>query len=158
MQVDAVTVDVRPLRLARPESFDQPKIPLPSGGAGNGSIYAKNKQFVARLDLGARGITARSAIRLVVDPGGEESRRHSVRRAHSMQFGSGRTTDRSAHCRRPADAVDYRILGPRTPGHQPAVAVPDGLQPEGQLHLDARTRTRSRLGTSSSTSTRRCRT
>lgn len=28
-------------------STDQPSIPLPSGGGGNGTIYAKNKQFVA---------------------------------------------------------------------------------------------------------------
>jgi Carboxypeptidase regulatory-like domain/TonB-dependent Receptor Plug Domain/TonB dependent receptor len=27
-------------------TFDQPNIPLPSGGAGNGAIYARNKQFV----------------------------------------------------------------------------------------------------------------
>ena len=28
------------------KTFDQPGIPLPSGGAGNGDIYARNKQFV----------------------------------------------------------------------------------------------------------------
>jgi hypothetical protein len=28
------------------KTFDQPNIPLPSGGAGNGDIYARNKQFV----------------------------------------------------------------------------------------------------------------
>jgi hypothetical protein len=40
------------------DTFDQPNIPLPSGGAGNGSIYAKNKQFV----LGSTWVRASSLL------------------------------------------------------------------------------------------------
>ena len=36
---------------------DQPNVPLPSGGAGNGRIYARNRQFV----LGATSITWRTS-------------------------------------------------------------------------------------------------
>ncbi len=47
------------------------------------------------------------------------------------------TADRSARRRRPADAADHRLFGSRPPGDQPAVAVPDRVQSEDQLHLAA---------------------
>ena len=51
-----------------------------------------------------------------------------------------------------------RLLRPRPPGHQPAVAVPDGLQPEAQLHPQRRAALAEDRATSSSTSRPRCRT
>ena len=53
---------------------DQPNIPLPSGGAGNGHIYARNRQFVLGAHLGVEpDVAARGAFRLLVDRGREGS-------------------------------------------------------------------------------------
>ena len=49
-----------------------------------------------------------------------------------------RSADRSARGRRAADAAHHGLSRSRPPGDQPAVAVPDGLQPEGELHVDRR--------------------
>ncbi len=92
-----------------------------------------------RRDLHAgRDVAARGALRLVNDEGGQESggagRRPAARRGGVWHH---RPAHRSARRRRPADAADHRLLGPRAPGDQPAVAVPDGVQSEDQLHLAA---------------------
>ena len=116
---------------------DQPNIPLPSGGAGNGHIYARNRQFV----LGSTWtpttpIAARSRASAIRGRRRARIRRRSAADSAFDQFGlPGLPTD-PPHRRRPADAADHRLLGSRPPGDQPAVAVPDRLQPEDQLHLD----------------------
>ena len=70
-------------------TFDQPNIPLPSGGAGNGSIYAQQQTVRARLDLGRRASSLLEvAVRLLVDAGGEESAGARLRRARSISSGS----------------------------------------------------------------------
>ncbi len=115
---------------------DQPNIPLPSGGARQRPHLRAQPAARARRDLGAEhDVAARSAIRLLLDAGGQESAgaRHAER---VRRVRPARPARRRAHRRRPADASHHRILGPRTPGHEPAVAVPDGLQPEDQLHVD----------------------
>ena len=117
-------------------TFDQPNIPLPSGGAGNGDIYAHNKQFV----LGATWIGGSSLLEARFGysrtragknpPGlGIAQRARSVRPAGSP--------DRQPHRRRPPDAGHRRLLRSRAAGYEPAVAVSDRLQSEDQLHLDA---------------------
>ena len=119
------------------DTFDQPVIPLPSGGSGNGSIYAKNRQMV----LGTTWTPSGSSL-LEVRFGyswtqagknppalGTRQRAGAVRTAGSAR--------RSAHLRRPADDSHHRLLGSRPPGDESAVAVSDRLQPEGELHVDA---------------------
>ena len=115
---------------------DQPNIPLPSGGAGNGHIYARNRQLV----LGStwtpttrRCSRCASAIR---GPQAARIRRRSASASALDAVRPARPADRRPHRRRPADAGDHRLLRSRPPGDQSAVAVPDGLQPEGELHLD----------------------
>ena len=110
---------------------DQPPIPLPSGGGGNGNIYTRNKQLVARHDLrrratdrcsrsGSAGRTRRAA----------RIRRRSARRT---RFGiTGLPTDARIAGGLPSQAISG-YSGVRPPGHQSAVAVPDGLEPEDQL-------------------------
>ena len=55
------------------DTFDQPPLPLPSGGAGNGTIYARNKQLALGTHLRRRAIVAaRGPLRLVDDAGRQE--------------------------------------------------------------------------------------
>ncbi len=128
------------------------------GARGNGTIYARNKQ----LALGTTWVAsphfpARIPLRLVDDAGRQESAGarfdQRVRRVRHP-----RAADRSPDCRRTAHPVDHRLLGPRTPGHQSAVAVPDGLQSQGELHVAGRRALDEERATSSSGSTRKCRT
>ena len=116
---------------------DQPNIPLPSGGAGNGHIYARNRQFV----LGATWMpTAQSLLEVRFGYSWTQAGKNPPALGSAQRLRSVRLPglpDRSAHRRRAADAGHHRLLRPRTPGDQPAVAVPDRLQPEGQLHLVA---------------------
>ena len=69
-----------------------------------------------------------------------------------------RPAERSARRGWSADAAHHRILRPRSPGDESAMAVSDRVQPEGELHVVARVATRSRAGTSSSTFRPKCRT
>ena len=93
----------------------------------------------AARDSGSRGhpraiLAARGALRVV----GHAGRQIPLRPGHHLCLRRVRArgpADRSAHCRRTADAADHGVFGSRPPGHQPAVAVSDGLQPEDQLHL-----------------------
>ena len=108
--------------------FDQPTIPLPSGGGGNGETYVRNKQFSGGLTYTPeRHVAARGALRLVEHRGRQESPA-LVRRPGAARPGlrHHRPADRPARRGRPADAAHHRLLGPRPPGDQPAVAVPDG--------------------------------
>ena len=111
---------------------DQPNIPLPSGGAGNGHIYARNRQFV----LGSTWTPTDS--RCSKCDSATRGRARTAGARQRQRAGSVRTwgCHRSAHRRRAPDTADHRILRSGTPGDEPAVAVPDGLQPEDQLHLD----------------------
>ena len=135
------------------DTYDQPNIPLPSGGAGNGHIYAATSSSCSAR----RGCRATSLL--------EARFGYSWTQAGKNPPALG-TTARSISSGCPGLPTDDRIAGglptqlitrllrPRPPGHQPAVAVPDRLQPEDQLHVDDAARTRSRPATSSSTSTR----
>ena len=134
---------------------DQPPIPLPSGGGGNGNIYTRNKQLVLGTTCHAeQHVAARSALRLVEHAGRQEpaGARLDGRLRHH------RAADRPAHRRRPAVAGHHRLLGVRPAGDQPAVAVPDGVEPEGQLLVADGPPVAQGRATSSSTSTSRCRT
>ena len=85
-------------------TFDQPTIPLPSGGAGNGAIYARNRQAVFGDDLDAeRVVAARSAVRLFVDAGRQEPAGARQRQRAGAVRPAG-AAERPAHLRRPADA------------------------------------------------------
>ena len=82
---------------------DQPNIPLPSGGAGNGHIYAKNRQLVG----GATWVTTTCRCsKCGSDTPGrrpERTRRRLARRAHrtsSVCRGCRQTAESPAVCRR----------------------------------------------------------
>ncbi len=116
---------------------DQPNIPLPSGGGGNGHIYARNRQFVLGTHLGADDdVAARGPVRLVVDRGGQESAGARDAPARSTQFGlPGLPTDSRIAGGLPTQIITgFSDLGRQATN--PAVAVSDRLQPEGELHLD----------------------
>ncbi len=151
-------VDVRPLRLARRRHRRPADLPLPSGGAGNGTIYARNKQ----LALGATWVPERRRCSKCASAG----RAPKAARIPPALGSTGaldslwhlRPADRPAHRRRlPTQIITgYSDLGRQATN--PQWQYPDGLQPEGQLHLARWRRTRSRPATSSSASTPRCRT
>ena len=109
-------------------------------------IYARNRQFVARLDVDAR---RQSLLEVRFGYSWTQAGKNPPALGSGSALGSVRNpgaADRSAHRRRPADAAHHRLLGPGTPGHQPAVAVSDGLQPEDQLHVaDGRALAQERL-------------
>ena len=89
-------------------------------------------------DLHAVGdIAARGALRLVEDAGGEEpgGARFDV---GARRLRHHRAADGSPRRGRAADAAHHGLQRPGAPGDQSAVAVPDGLQPEGELHVARR--------------------
>ncbi len=107
------------------------RIPLPSGGGGNGNIYARSKQ----LAFGATYIPSdRSLLEVRFGWSNTEAGKNPPGLGTPADFGISRPADRPAHRRRPAVADHHGILGVRASGDQPAVAVPDRLQPEDQLH------------------------
>ncbi len=118
--------------------FDNPNIPLPSGGAGNAFTYARNKQLALGTTYMPTGLSLLeirfgwSNDRRREGPGRDRDGQRARRLRHR------RPADRSARRRRPADAADQRVQRPRPAGDQPAMAVPHGLQPEGELHLAGR--------------------
>ena len=113
---------------------DQPNIPLPSGGAGNGLIYARNRQLVLGTTWTPSGqslLEARFGYSWT-----QAGKNPPALGSDSAPISSAcRAADRPAHRRRAPDPGHHRLLGSRTPGDQSAVAVPDRLQPEDQLHL-----------------------
>ena len=116
---------------------DQPTIPLPSGGGGNGDIYARNKQFV----LGATCVPTRPsllevALRLV-----EHARPARIRRRSASPSALDAVRHRRA-CRptpRIAGGLPTQIItGYSDLGRQatnPQWQYPDRLEPEDQLHV-----------------------
>ena len=120
------------------DTVDQPNIPLPSGGAGNAFTYATNKQF-------ATGFTwARSGTSLLE---GRFGWGDTVAGKNPAALGTTSALDaygitglptRSARRGRPAHATDHRLRRPRAPGDQPAVAVPDVVESQDQLHVAGR--------------------
>ena len=135
---------------------DQPPIPLPSGGGGNGNIYARNKQLVLGTTYVAeRSVAARSALRLVEHAGRQEPA--GARHRPTTSASRGLPTDPRIAGGLPSESITG-YSGVRPPGDQPAVAVPDGVESEGQLLVADGHASRSRPATSTSTSTSRCRT
>ncbi len=121
---------VRPLRLAQPEHQ--------RSAAGTAAVRRRRqRQHLHPQQAAGSGdhlhrvgaLAARGPLRLVEHAGRQEST--GARQLRQLQH--LRTADRSAHRRRPAVAGDHRLHGVRTPGDQPAVAVPDRVEPEGQL-------------------------
>ena len=91
-----------------------------------------------RFDLVAdEQLAVRVPLRLVGYHGGQESSGAWLGQRRGSVW-HHRPADRRACRRRSADAAHHRLLEPRPPGDEPAVAVPDGLQSEDQLHPDAR--------------------
>ena len=119
--------------------FDQPPIPLPSGGAGNARDLRHQQAARGRHDLRAVGdVAARGALRLVATrrPGKNPAALGSTSALDAYGI-TGLPTDPRVSGGLPTQIITGSQR-PRPPGHQPAVAVPDGLQPEGQLHVDRR--------------------
>jgi hypothetical protein len=91
---------------------DQPPIPLPSGGGGNGNIYTRNKQLVLGTTYIASRIAARGPLRLVEHEGGKNPPALGA----ADNFGiSGLPTDAAspAACRRRPSAATPRSAGRR---------------------------------------------
>ena len=115
------------------KTFDQPNIPLPSGGAGNGNIYARNRQVVF-------GATWTPSGRSLLEARFGYSWTQAGKNPPGLgtdsaltQFGlPGLPTDPRIAGGLPTQ-THHRLLGARAPGDQPAVAVPDRLEPEGEL-------------------------
>ena len=106
-------------------SSTTPTIPLPSGGAGNafdlrratsssrcGTTYTPTSTSLLEVRFGWSRTEGRQG------PGGARLERSALEALRHH-----RPADRSARRRRPADAADHRLLGPRPPGDQSAVAV-----------------------------------
>jgi hypothetical protein len=109
---------------------DQPPIPLPAGGGGNGNIYTRNKQLV----LGTTYIPSeRSLVEVRFGWSNTQGGKNPPALGAADNFGiSGLPTDARIAGGLPSQAITgyFRL---RPPGDQPAVAVPDGVEPEDQL-------------------------
>ena len=76
--------------------FDDPNIPLPSGGAGNAETYARNKQLALGIDLHADRRSSLLEVRFgwSTTAGRQESRRRSVQPSALDAYGiTGLPTD-----------------------------------------------------------------
>ena len=113
---------------------DQPPIPLPSGGGGNGDTYVQNLQIATGAHLGPSddqlfefrfGVSRTKAGKNPLALG-------QPRRGGGLRH--QRPAHRPPRVGRPAAAGHPRVHRPRPPGDQPPVAVPDRVQPEDQLH------------------------
>ena len=114
--------------------FDDPNIPLPSGGAGNAETYARNKQFALGVTYTPTSLSLLEVRFGWSTHGGRQEPRGARLEPSALDaYGIARPADRSARRGRPADAAHHRLLRSGPAGDQPAVAVPDGLQPEGEL-------------------------
>ena len=100
---------------------DQPNIPLPSGGAGNGHIYARNRQFVI-------GSTWTPTTRSLLEVRFGYSWTQAGKNPPALGSQSAFDQFGIPACRpdpRIAGGLPtghHRLLGSRTPGDQPAVA------------------------------------
>ncbi len=117
---------------------DQPPIPLPSGGGGNGTIYARNKQ----LALGATYTgSARSLLEVRFGWSSTEGGKNppALGSTSALEaFGiSGLPTDPRISGGLPTQQINgYFEAG--AAGHQSAVAVPDGVESEDQRDMAVR--------------------
>ncbi len=118
--------------------FDDPNIPLPSGGAGNAETYARNKQ----LALGTT-YTPTSASLLEVrfgwsnTEGGKNPAALGTASALDAYGIPGLPSDPRVVGGLPTQLITgFSDLG--SPGDQSTVAVPHRLQPEGELHVVGR--------------------
>ena len=114
---------------------DQPPVPLPSGGGGNGSIYARNKQ----LALGMTWVTGSNSLLEARFGWSQTTRRQESAGARQRQparrLRHQWTAERSADFRRFAFANHHRLRHRAgQTDDEPAVAVPDGVQSEAELH------------------------
>ncbi len=136
-QVSPRAVGVRPRTAsATSTSSTTRRCRCPRAAAATATTYVDEQAVRVRRHLGADGhVAARGPLRLVATPpaGKNPLALGTARRARRVRH--HRPADRSARRRRPADAAHHRLLRPRPPGDQPAVAVPDGVQPEGELHV-----------------------
>ena len=159
VQVNPHAVGLRPLRLARRRHLRRSQHPAAVGRRRQRATYARNKQlalgttYTPTVDVAARG-----ALRLVEHARAARIRRRSATASALDAYGiTGLPTDPRVAGGLPTQLITG-FSRPRPAGDESAVAVPDGLQPEGQLHVAARAATRSRAATSSSTSRPKCRT
>ena len=139
VQLDAGAVAVRPLRLPRSHdrSISRTSRCHPAAPA---TAHLRAQQAVRR-SASTWAPTARSLLEVRFGYSWTQAGKNPPALGSDSALDAvrpPRAADRPPHCRRPADAVDHRLLGSRTAGDQPAVAVPDRLQPEGQLHVDGR--------------------
>ena len=148
MQVTPDAVGVRPLRLPQPRPpIDQPTSRCPSAAPATAHIYARNKQVVLGTTwTPSRDVAARGALRLVTDRRPARTRRHSAATARSTRSAWPACPTDAAHRRRPADAGHHRLLRPRPPGDQSAVAVSRRSTTRRSTTPGEPARTRSRAG------------
>ena len=135
LQVNPTLSAVRPLRLARRRHLRRPEDP--AAVRRRRQRVRPTPQQAARArhrPTRRRRVAARGALRLVDAPRAARTRRRSARPARSTRTASPACRPIRAS-RAAADAAHHRLLRPRPSGDEPAVAVPDGLQPEGQLHV-----------------------
>ena len=119
------------------DTFDAAEHPAAVGRRGQRRHLREEPAVRVRNDVGADAeLAARSALRLLVDAGRQESAGagHRQRVRCSSACRACPTIARIAGGL--PTQLDHRLFGSRPPGDQPAVAVPDGLQPEDQLHVD----------------------
>ena len=115
--------------------FDNPNIPLPSGGGGNAETYVAQQAARRSARPTRRPATSLLEVRFGwsrhdgrQEPGGARARPVALD-AYGI---TGLPTDPRVAGGLPTQLITG-YSRPRPPGDQPAVAVPDGLQPEGQL-------------------------
>ena len=160
VQLTPAAVGVRALRHAQPDHRRPAEHPaaVRRRRQRRTSTRATSSSSLGSTWTPTDAVAARGAVRLVVDAGRQEPAGARQRqRARRVRHHRAADDDPRIAGGLPTQVIT-RLLGSRPAGHQPAVAVPDRLQPEDQLHLDDRRATRSRAATSSSASTPRCRT
>ena len=117
---------------------DEPNIPLPSGGAGNGHIYARNRQFVSGVTFVP---TTTSLLEARFGYSATEAGKNPPALGSSSALESiwpPGFADRLQDLGWLTHPAHHRLLRSGAAGHQPAMAVPHRVQPEGELHLDDR--------------------
>ena len=140
------------------DTFDQPNIPLPSGGAGNGAIYARNRQAVFGTTWTPSStslLEARFGYSWTQAGKNPPALGTTARWSSSACPGCPTIRASRAACR-PSLITGYSDLGRQATN--PQWQYPTVYNPKVELHLDAEARTRSRPATSSSASPPKCRT
>ena len=115
-------------------TVDQAPVPLPAGGDGNGTIYARNKQ----LALGATLVTGNASL-LEARFGWSrtEAGKDPPALGSASAFDDYGITGLPSDPRIAGGLPTQQITGyttPRPTADKPAVAVSDGVQSEGELH------------------------